>query len=226
MEAHLRSPAKSGVRESPSETTDEGKATYLGPRIGGSGQTLLEALVPELAGLTSWVAAISRRMKLTDSLDDLIQETACRALQAEWDPGAGTALLGTWLRSIATNVCRESRRRARRMFPPHQYGVTRASSDASAPPSAEYELAERTSLVRAVLDTLPGEEGQLLIEHHGQQLSCAALAAVSGKSPRAVRSSLHRARRRFVVMWCSGGSDRCLQMPCPRLDHCRRTGPR
>jgi RNA polymerase sigma-70 factor, ECF subfamily len=133
--------------------------------------------------------------------DELVQECwmiAVRRIRS-YDPGRST--FGTWLRGIATNVLRNDVRKRDR--------EPRVAWDAAAEatPAASLAPSEPAETVATVLRALPADYREVLTAKYCDGLAVAEIAAVSGRTPKAVESLLTRARDAFRREWSKPRSE-------------------
>lgn len=126
--------------------------------------------------------------------EDVIQEMWLRALRAldrfRWD-----AQLATWLRSIALNVWRSTRRRKDSQWLELEDQMIEGKEPA--PPDTLVDL-ER------VLPLLPAGCRAVVLLHDGEGLTHAEIAEMLGISPGTSKSQLFKGRRRLRRLLSSG----------------------
>jgi hypothetical protein len=121
--------------------------------------------------------------------EDVVQEALLRAylgLTQLREPSR----FGAWLAGIALNLARMTLRRR----------AAYARALARVPPAPAPDVLEERDvlrLVREAIDVLPPAERSVVALHYLDGLSCEEIAALLGRSPGAVRVSLHRARARL-----------------------------
>lgn len=131
------------------------------------------------------VEAVAARM-VGHEAEDLVQETLLRAylgLSQLRDPDRFSA----WLCGIAVNLGKmRLRRRAR-------------ETSLLAEPAADGALEDQhlLQLVRDAIDVLPPGQRDAVLLHYVDGLSCDEIAGLTGSSPGAVRTRLHRARQQL-----------------------------
>ena len=175
----------------------------------GSPATSLESLRGPLTGYCY------RVLGAADEVEDAVQETMLRAFRAlaTYDPDrAGFA---TWVHKIATNVCLDMLRGARRRALPWDMGPASASPDIGAPLSTEHwvepladsrlaatedpaALALRHETLRlafvAALQWLPPRQRVVLVLRDVLQFTAGEAAEIMDVSVAAANSALQRAR--------------------------------
>jgi RNA polymerase sigma-70 factor (ECF subfamily) len=127
--------------------------------------------------------------------EEIVQESWMIAVRAirKYDPARST--FGTWLRGIANNVLRnEMRKTGREAF----IAWDEAEGAEPAAKTPEHEPAES---VAAVLRSLPDDYRAVLTAKYCDGLAVTEIAAVSGRTPKAVESLLTRARDAFRREW-------------------------
>jgi RNA polymerase sigma-70 factor (ECF subfamily) len=126
--------------------------------------------------------------------EEIVQECWMIAVRAirKYDPARCT--FGTWMRAIANNVLRNEMRRSGRE-------AHVAWDQAGAEPVAKAEPSEPAESVAAVLRTLPEDYRAVLTAKYCDGLAVTEIAAVSGRTPKAVESLLTRARDAFRREW-------------------------
>ncbi len=128
-----------------------------------------------------------------DRTEEVVQECWAVAVRRirRFDPGR--ARFRTWMRGIADNLLRNSRRRwARR--DQTEVGGLEQEARASAADSADVERAE---LVGLALAAVPDRYRRLLRAKYHEGKSVAEIAAENGNSVKAIESALTRAREAF-----------------------------
>ena len=155
------------------------------------------------------------RMLGSTECEDAVQETFLRALRHadRFDPDRGA--LSTWLHRIATNVCLDLLRGARRRALAVDLGPAAESGDLGAPlppetfvepmpdarvlapadPSEQVAARESVRLAfLAALQTLPARQRAVLVLREVLAFSARETAEIVQASPAAVNSALQRAR--------------------------------
>jgi RNA polymerase sigma-70 factor (ECF subfamily) len=132
-----------------------------------------------------------------DRTDEIVQECWMIAVRRirKFDPALST--FGTWLRGIANNVIRNELRR--RVHSPTT-GLEDAADVAteSAPACGSGDVHDAVS---AVLHGLPEDYRRVLTAKYCDGLAVEEIAAISGRTPKAVESLLTRARDAFRRAW-------------------------
>jgi RNA polymerase sigma-70 factor (ECF subfamily) len=138
--------------------------------------------------------------------EDLLQETLLKAYRGIRDFRGGSSF-ATWLTRIAINDARSHVRKKHPVF----VGDAPAQDDDDAPadpfdtvpstvadPADALETEERRAQVRAALARLDAEDREVLLLREVEGLSYEDIAGSLDTSVAAVRSRLHRARRRIL----------------------------
>lgn len=138
---------------------------------------------------------IARRVPVSASVDDLLQETFYQAYRSRdrLDPSRP---VWPWLATLAHRVCIAWWRRQRPEDAP--WGVKEPVDLAVFPGSDEHLTAMvRGEQVASALAQLSPRHRFLLVGHTSEGLSCERLARFEGSSAKAVKSALDRARTHF-----------------------------
>jgi RNA polymerase sigma-70 factor (ECF subfamily) len=172
-------------------------------------ETTLEPLRGPLTGYCY------RMLGAAGEVDDAVQETLLRAHRNLHRHDASRASLSTWVHSIATNVCLDLLRGARRRALPWDLGPAATSGELGAPlPASQWvepladsrlphvadpaELAVRRESVRlaflAALQWLPPRQRAALVLRDVLGFSAAETAQILDCSAAAANSALQRAR--------------------------------
>lgn len=144
----------------------------------------LVAALPELRVFAIWLT------KDRDQSDDLVQETACRALRFRESFVIGTNMEG-WLKVIAKNLFYSERgKAARTVSMPDGFAETLPYL-----PDAidRIELAEAAEAIQALPTTM--REALMLVGFEGEKYGAAAI--ILGTEPGTVKSRVNRARLRL-----------------------------
>lgn len=145
----------------------------------------------------------SRLFPHEDLVDDLFQQVFLEAWRGlpQWK---ATSSLAAWLLGIARHKVQDHyRRRLREVEMPEDAPDIVASEDDTALSflaRAEQELVEQT------LGQLPESARLLLLWRYWDQHSAQQMAALTGKSLKAVERALARARSQFKTVWEQGGN--------------------
>jgi len=117
--------------------------------------------------------------------------------------------VGAWLIGIARNLARAARRaQVRAQGRAEGAGVQHELVDDSGDREDEASCAQHAAAdVRAAIDRLPRAERTVVRAYYLEQSDTCAVAALIGRSERAVEGLLHRARRRMGA-WLSSGAAR------------------
>jgi len=122
-----------------------------------------------------------------DEADDVVQEALLRAYLG-LSQLRDAERFGSWLCGIAVNVAK-MRLRARRLEVRAAAGAGSERADGGAADDREL-----LGLVQEAVASLPDGQRQVVLMHYVDDLSCAEIASLLGRSPGAVRVRLHRAR--------------------------------
>jgi len=124
--------------------------------------------------------------------EDAAQETFLRAFQNidRYDP---TRRFQTWLLSIAAHYCIDRLRR-RPTLPLHEARPSAAGGD----PEEVLTRKEMREQVQGLLDHLPSTDRAVVVLYYWYDGSCEEIGRTLGMSASAVKSRLHRARRRLA----------------------------
>lgn len=149
--------------------------------------------------------------------EDLVQETFARAV--ERPPADTTRPWRPWLVRVATNLARDHLRRRRRRGYVGPWLPEPVETEALLPPLQEppvtagrYELLESVSFAFLVaLEVLTPMQRAVLVLCDVLDYAAAEAAEALGSSPGAVRTTLHRARRRMA------GYDAARRPPSPEV---------
>lgn len=179
----------------------------------GSLATSLESLRGPLTGYCY------RILGATGEVEDAVQETMLRAFRAleRYDPDR--AGFGTWVHKIATNVCLDMARGARRRALPWDLGPASASPDIGSPLAPEHwvdpladsrlaatidpaALAQRHETLRlafvAALQWLPPRQRVVLVLRDVLEFTAGEAAEIMDVSVAAANSALQRARTKLA----------------------------
>jgi RNA polymerase sigma-70 factor (ECF subfamily) len=136
--------------------------------------------------------------------EDAAQEAFLRAFRSLGGYDASRAF-STWILSIAAHYCIDRIRRRR---------MTEVSLDAVAPlrwnppaqadPEARVDRAADAERVRAGLAALPEDYRAVVILRYWHDMGYGEIAAILGESESAIKSRLHRARRRLAEFLPAG----------------------
>ncbi len=164
-------------------------------------QPRLAALVADHAALLFRVAHSVLRNRA--EAEDAVQDTFVRVLEHRHKLPA-VRDLRPWLVRIAWNLALDRRRRLR----PDQMDDLFAATLVAAATPADTALAESQQIGRTLraIDALPPLERQVLLLTALEDLDTPAVAAITGKSPSAVRALLFRARAHLKARLEKGGS--------------------
>jgi len=144
-----------------------------------------------------------RMLGTAGDAEDAAQEAFLKAYRAldGYDPRRS---FSTWLLSITAHHCIDCiRRRHLREVSLDGMPAWRRQAGPALDPEAEAQAGERARLVRAALALLPAEYRLVVVLRYWQDLGYAEIAEVLGESESAVKSRLHRARRRLAEVLCA-----------------------
>ena len=153
-------------------------------------QTLYEESFDGLYAYVYWRCA-----GLQDRTDEIVQETwlvAVRRIRT-FDPERGSFC--HWLRGIATNVLRNSRRREKNLILRFQSLGSEAKTNRS--PDVALENRDQAERVARALTALPERYETVLRAKYFDQQTVAQIAQSWGQTAKAVESVLARARQAF-----------------------------
>ena len=149
---------------------------------------------PRIARTIHRLAGWSRNWDVADT-DDLVQEVFVRALMRRRQ-FRGQSDLGTWLTSIAINVCRGHYRKmqVRR--------VLMAAFAAAQPtdPATDQTDDDASQATREAVARLPTRFREVIVLHHLEEYAVEEVAQMLGLSKSAVHKRLSRARARLAEM--------------------------
>lgn len=150
-------------------------------------------LLPNLQPVRRFV---QKRLRASDRIDDIIQQTLLRAF-VHRDQLRVISRFKSWLFSIAVNEVRMSFRSERTTLPlteiPHAY-----SSDPGPSPFARFEDLERAEWLQAGIADLSKQDRDVIRLRDFDGLTLAEAAAASKSSEAAIKSSHFRARKRLA----------------------------
>lgn len=130
---------------------------------------------------------------LISDLDDLVQETMCRAF-LRIDAWRGTSGLRPWLLAIAVNVFRDQLRRTRGRL---LIALDDAEVAATATPATELAEGEAADALRSALRRLPRLQREVFLLRALEGLDYREIASALGTTPGAARVHYHAASRRL-----------------------------
>ncbi len=171
-------------------------------RARGGEQAAFEALVRPYRDPLYWRAV--KALDDPDAADDVVQETFIRAY-TRLDTFRGDSRFGTWLFTIGSNCIRMHLRRRQRKganrIEDHLFQVEQESAQS---PEARAEQPDRLVIQRELtgalddaISQLPPQYGSILRLWVEDGLDLNEIQAHSGLSVSAIKSRLHRARRRI-----------------------------
>jgi RNA polymerase sigma-70 factor (ECF subfamily) len=137
------------------------------------------------------------RLRSGNGIEDIIQETLFRVIQAVRRPGSITQpeRLGAFVHSVCTNVMREYLRREGRYdaIDEHTFDVEQPGGH----PDSLLISAQRVGIVRRVLEELPEKDRELLRATFLEEADRTQLIEKYGVSDEYFRVLLFRARTKF-----------------------------
>lgn len=169
-------------------------------KAGDRAQPGLATLVAEHSALLFRVAHSILRNRA--EAEDVVQDTFVRVLQHQ-------GKLGTiddhrvWLVRIAWNLALDRRRRLRPEQMDDVFAATLATREA--PADTALGTTQQMQHVLRAIDALPKLERQVLLLTAVNEFDTAAIAAITGKSPSAIRALLFRARTHLKERLTKGG---------------------
>lgn len=132
--------------------------------------------------------------------EDASQEAFLRCYRslAGYDPARP---FSTWILSITAHHCIDTLRRKRMKevsmddLPPW-----RQPAAESADPLQNVQRAQQAATIRRLLEALPGDYRLVVVLRYWHDLGYAEIAEITGESQSAIKSRLHRARRRMAEL--------------------------
>jgi RNA polymerase sigma-70 factor (ECF subfamily) len=153
-------------------------------------------LVANLPALRQFALGISQK---ADRADDLVQQTALKAMIAEHQFRAGTNLQG-WLRTILRNEFYAHLRKAKReVEDPDQFYAARVTVEID-----EYLYAEELKRAEAAIDRLP-EPLAIVLREAVDGASYEDIAQRHGIAKVTARTRVFRARQRLLAQFSACG---------------------
>lgn len=131
----------------------------------------------------------SARLRQPDLVQDAVQETFARALEA-LPTFQGGALIAHWLTTVAKHVSTDVLRNGTRVPLPHHLEAQLADHHAEAP----FTRCVDRHAVEAVLERLDARDRDMLVAHHMHQEPLATTAQRWSVTPGSAAVMLHRAR--------------------------------
>ena len=165
-------------------------------------QTAFEKLVRPYREPLYWRAV--KAVEDTDAADDVVQETFIRAY-TRLDSFRGEARFGTWFYTIGSNCIRmHLRRRQRKGASSIEDHILQVEQESAQSPQARAEQPDRLVIHRELtgalddaISQLPPQYGSILRLWVEDGLDLNEIHKHSGLSVSAIKSRLHRARRRI-----------------------------
>lgn len=182
-------------RAAPTETAEPAPdLAALGRRDPGAVEAFYRALFEPVYAFVYWRVGGVRQ-----DAEDVTQETFLTALRTIGS-FEGRATLQTWVCGIARNLARERLRARQRDTRGADGGVERALALIASEPLPESAAArEETHLrVGAALSTLPVHYQEALVDKYVRGRSFAEMARTLDRSPKAVESTVQRAKAALI----------------------------
>lgn len=137
---------------------------------------------------------VRSRVSDESTAEDVTAETFFKALTRA-NTFNGTGSYRSWLFKIAQNAAHDSRVRRSPLPLPSDAGVDPPDTEPS--PVAISIAREERAAVRSRVHSLPFAQREAISLHYFEERSVRDVARICGKSEEAIRSLLHRARRRL-----------------------------
>ena len=129
--------------------------------------------------------------------EDIAQETFLRAWTHLYSFDPERAQFGTWLFTIARNLACNALRSATRNGDAADADLLEQLADEQAGPERRLDSAQQQARLQAALRQLPMAERSALALVYVHELALADVARIEGDSVAAIKTRLHRARRRL-----------------------------
>lgn len=133
-----------------------------------------------------------------EATEDATQETALRLLR-RLDNFRGDSQIKTFALGIALNVCRESRRQAKR-FPAEGLPIDETPSSQAAASEA-FQRNEAHARLHRLLDRLSARQREIVVLRYLEQLSVAETAATVGVATGTVKATAAQALAKIRQWW-------------------------
>jgi len=142
-----------------------------------------------------------RMLGNAEAAEDAAQETFWRAYQSirKYNPNRP---FGTWLMSIATHYCIDQHRKRKLLETDIDEYTAEAIPDHNTPnPESVALQSEHRNQIQALLEELPEIDRAAIVLRYWHECSEEEISQVLDISVNAVKSRLHRARKKLAVIW-------------------------
>lgn len=142
-----------------------------------------------------------RMLGNAEAAEDAAQETFWRAYQSirKYNPNRP---FGTWLMSIAAHYCIDQHRKRKLLETDIDEYTAEAIPDHNTPnPESVALQSEHRNQVQALLEELPEIDRAIIVLRYWHECSEEEISQVLDISVNAVKSRLHRARKKLAVIW-------------------------
>lgn len=142
-----------------------------------------------------------RMLGNAEAAEDAAQETFWRAYQSirKYNPNRP---FGTWLMSIAAHYCIDQHRKRKLLETDIDEYTAEAIPDHNTPNPESIALqSEHRNQVQALLEELPEIDRAAIVLRYWHECSEEEISQVLDISVNAVKSRLHRARKKLAVIW-------------------------
>jgi RNA polymerase sigma-70 factor (ECF subfamily) len=142
-----------------------------------------------------------RMLGTAEEAEDAAQESFWRAYNAiqKYDPARS---FGTWLLSIAAHYCIDQQRRRRLPVTEMDEIMEETAADTNIPNPEHAAIEnEHQTQIQELLDTLPELDRAAIVLRYWQDYSEEEISLTLNISISAVKSRLHRARKKLATVW-------------------------